>query len=176
MAKVKWVLDPTHSEVQFKVKHLMITNVTGNFTKFNASMETEEDDFSTATLIFSAPVDSVTTNNQQRDNHLRSLDFFDMENHPEVTFVSKSVEQVDDETYHVVGNLSMRGVEKETKLTVELGGIGVDPYGNKKVGFTVRGKINRTDYGLNWNTALESGGVLVSNDVRLLAEIQLVKQ
>jgi len=176
MATTKWVLDPTHSEVQFKVKHMMITNVTGNFTKFTATMEMEDEDFSTAKLSFSAPVDSVTTNNAQRDNHLRSLDFFDMENYPNLTFVSKSVERKDEETLSVVGDLSIRGVTKETTLTVEIGGVGNDPYGNRKAGFTVRGKINRTDYGLNWNTALEAGGVLVSNDVRLFADVQLVKQ
>jgi len=176
MSITKWVLDPTHSEVQFKVKHLMITNVTGNFTKFNASMEMEEEEFSSAKLLFSADVDSVTTNNDQRDTHLRSMDFFDMENHPHVTFVSKKIEVKDGDTLNVVGDLSMRGVTKETTLVVEVGGIGTDPYGNRKAGFTVRGKINRTDYGINWNTALETGGVLVSNDVRLYADVQLVKQ
>jgi len=176
MGITKWVIDPTHSEVQFKVKHLMITNVTGYFTKFNATMEMEDEDFSTAKLSFAAEVDSVTTNNEQRDGHLRSMDFFDMENHPQVTFVSKSIQQKDEETLNVVGDLSMRGVTKETTLTVEIGGVGTDPYGNRKAGFTVRGKINRTEYGINWNTALETGGVLVSNDVRLFADVQLVKQ
>lgn len=176
MAKNTWAVDPTHSEVQFKVKHLMITNVTGSFKQFDVSATTEEDDFSTAQLQFSAPIESISTNNAQRDGHLKSADFFDAEHHPELTFKSTKVEKVDDDEYTVYGDFTIKGITKETKLKLELGGITKDPYGNTKAGFTIAGKINRNDYGLTWNAALETGGVMVSEDVRLNAEIQLVKQ
>lgn len=176
MATSTWSVDPTHSEVQFKVKHLMITNVTGNFNEFNATATTEGDDFATAQLQFSAPIESISTNNAQRDGHLKSGDFFDAAAHPELTFKSTKVEKVDDETFSVYGDFTIKGITKEAKLNVELGGITKDPYGNTKAGLTISGKINRNDYGLTWNAALETGGVMVSEDVRLNAEIQLVKQ
>lgn len=176
MATSKWTVDPTHSEVQFKVKHLMITNVTGNFTEFNANATTEGEDFSTAQLEFSAPIESISTKNAQRDGHLKSGDFFDAEKYPELTFKSTKIEKVDDDTYSVYGDFQIKGITKEAKLNVELGGITKDPYGNTKAGLSISGKINRNDYGLTWNTALETGGVMVSEDVRLNAEIQLVKQ
>lgn len=176
MATSKWTVDPTHSEVQFKVKHLMITNVTGNFAEFNATATTEGEDFSTAQLEFSAPIESISTNNAQRDGHLKSGDFFDAEKYPELTFKSTKIERVNDDTYNVYGDFQIKGITKEAKLNVELGGITKDPYGNTKAGLSISGKINRNDYGLTWNTALETGGVMVSEDVRLNAEIQLVKQ
>ncbi len=176
MATNTWAVDPTHSEVQFKVKHLMITNVTGSFTQFDVKATTEEDDFSTAQLQFSAPVESISTNNAQRDGHLKSADFFDAEKYPELIFKSRKIEKVDDEEYNVYGDFTIKGITKEAKLKLELGGITKDPYGNTKAGFTIAGKINRNDYGLTWNAALETGGVMVSEDVRLNAEIQLVKQ
>ncbi len=176
MSTNKWALDPTHSEVQFKIKHLMITNVTGSFTQFDANAETEGDDFSTAQLSFSAPISSISTNNEQRDGHLKSADFFDAEQFPELTFTSKRVEKVSSDTFNVIGDFTVKGISKEAKLNVELGGITKDPYGNTKAGLTISGKINRSDYGLTWNAALETGGVMVSEEVRLNAEIQLVKQ
>lgn len=176
MATSKWIVDPTHSEVQFKVKHLMITNVTGNFTEFNANATTEGEDFSTVQLEFSAPIESISTNNAQRDGHLKSGDFFDAEKHPELTFKSTKVEKVDGDTYSVYGDFKIKGITKAAKLNVELGGVTKDPYGNTKAGLSISGKINRNDYGLTWNAALETGGVMVSEDVRLNAEIQLIKQ
>lgn len=176
MSTNKWALDPTHSEVQFKIKHLMITNVTGSFTQFDANAETEGDDFSTAQLSFSAPISSISTNNEQRDGHLKSADFFDAEQFPELSFTSKRVEKVSSDTFNVIGDFTVKGISKEAKLNVELGGITKDPYGNTKAGLTISGKINRSDYGLTWNAALETGGVMVSEEVRLNAEIQLVKQ
>lgn len=176
MATSKWAVDPTHSEVQFKIKHLMIANVTGNFNRFDVAATTEEEDFSTAQLEFSAPINSVFTNNEQRDGHLKSPDFFDAEKYPELTFKSTRVEKVDDEEFNVYGDFTIKGIAKEAKLKMEFGGITKDPYGNTKAGFTINGKINRNDYGLTWNAALETGGVLVSEDVRLNAEIQLIKQ
>jgi polyisoprenoid-binding protein YceI len=176
IAKTKWNLDPTHSEIGFKVKHMMITNVSGSFEKFDAQVETTEVDFATAKIEFATDINSITTGNSDRDNHLKSPDFFDAANYPQLKFVSSKFEKKDDENYILHGNLTIRDVTKPVKFNVEFGGIGKDPWGNEKAGFTITGKINRTDYKLNWNAALETGGVLVSEEVRLQGEIQLVKQ
>jgi polyisoprenoid-binding protein YceI len=171
----KWTLDPGHSEVGFKVKHMMITNVSGSFQKFDAKVETQGTDFTTAKIEFTADIDSITTKNADRDTHLKSADFFDAANHPQLKFVSKKIEAVDDDNYTIQGDLTIRGVTQPIKLNAELGGIGKDPWGNEKAGFTVTGKIIRTDYKLNWNAALEAGGVLVGDEVKINAEIQLIK-
>src|SRR5690606_1795707 len=165
MATTTWAIDPTHSEVQFKVRHLMITNVTGNFNQFSATAVTEGDDFSTAQLSFEAAIDSIDTNNEQRDGHLKSPDFFDAAAFPTLSFKSKEIKKVDDSEFKVIGDFTIKGVTKEATLNLELGGVTKDPYGNTKAGFTLNGKINRNDYGLTWNTALETGGVMVSEDV-----------
>lgn len=171
----KWTLDPAHSEIGFKVKHMMITNVSGSFGKFDAKVETTGIDFGTAKVEFVADIDSITTLNGDRDKHLKSADFFDATNHPQLKFVSTKIEKNDDDSYVVHGNLTIRDVTKPVKMNAELGGIGKDPWGNEKAGFTITGKINRTDYKLNWNAALEAGGVLVGEEVKIQAEIQLVK-
>ena len=176
VTKTKWNLDPAHSEIGFKVKHMMITNVSGSFEKFDAQVETDDNDFTTAKIQFTADINSITTGNKDRDNHLKSPDFFDAANYPQLKFVSSKLEKKDDENYLLHGNLTIRDVTKPVKLNVEFGGIGKDPWGNQKAGFTITGKINRTDFKLNWNAALETGGVLVGEEVRLQAEIQLVKQ
>lgn len=176
MANSIWALDPTHSEVQFKVKHLMITNVTGNFGTFSVSAETEGDDFTKSSIRFSADINSINTNNEQRDGHLKSADFFDAENFATLNFTANEFKKVDDENYEMFGDLTIKDVTKNVKLNVEFGGINQDPWGNTKAGFTINGKINRKDFGLNWNAPLETGGMLVSEDVRLMAEIQLAKQ
>src|SRR5688572_8508179 len=176
LTKTKWTLDPTHSEVGFKVKHMMITNVSGSFETFNASVETTELDFATAKIEFTADVNSITTANKDRDAHLKSPDFFDAANFPQLKFVSSKLEKKDDQNYTLYGDLTIRDVTKSVKFNVEFGGIGKDPWGNEKAGFTITGKINRTDFRLNWNAALETGGVLVGEEVRLQAEVQLIKQ
>ena len=173
-AKTKWVLDPSHSELLFKVKHLMISNVKGEFQKFDA--EISGDDFLTSKINVTIDASSISTNNEQRDAHLKSADFFDVENHKELSFTSTSFKQVDDENYQLKGILTMKGVSKEIMLDVEVGGISKDPWGNEKAGFSVKGKINRKDWGLNWNAALETGGVLVSDEVKISGEVQFVKQ
>ncbi|MCC6599077.1 MAG: YceI family protein [Crocinitomicaceae bacterium] len=175
MSTVKWNLDPSHSEIGFKVKHLMITNVSGAFEKFNVKAETEGGNFSSAKIEFTAEAGSVNTGDEQRDKHLKSADFFDAENHPELKFVSTGLEKKSDEEYVLNGNLTIRGTSHPVKLKAEFGGIGKDPWGNEKAGFSLSGKLNRKDFNLNWNAALEAGGVLVSDEVRLYAEIQLVK-
>ncbi|WP_299820883.1 YceI family protein [uncultured Pontibacter sp.] len=177
MATTKWSIDPAHSEIQFKVKHLMITTVTGYFQKFNLEVETEEEDFTKASsIVFTADVDSINTNNEQRDTHLKSADFFDAENHGQVKFVGKDFEQSSGDEYKLNGELTIRGTTKPLTVNVEFGGIVVDPYGQTKAGFTVDGKINRKDFGLTWSAVTEAGSVVVSDEIKLHAEIQLVKQ
>lgn len=172
-AKTKWVSDPAHSELVFKVKHLMITNVKGEFTKFSAEME--GDDFTKSKINVTIDASSITTNDAQRDGHLKSADFFDVEHHKEISFAGTSFTKVTEEKYLLKGMLTIKGISKEVVLDVEFGGINKDPWGNEKAGFSVNGKINRKDWGLNWNAALESGGVLVSDEVRINAEVQFIK-
>ncbi|MBT1703947.1 YceI family protein [Chryseosolibacter indicus] len=176
MTTTKWALDPTHSEIGFRVRHMMITNVSGSFQSFNVQASTNGNDFTTAKIEFTADVSSINTNNPDRDNHLKSGDFFNADKYPQLKFTSTKVEKKGDDNFVVHGNLTVKDVTKPVKLDVEFGGIGKDPWGNEKAGFTLSGKINRTEFGLNWNAALETGGVLVSEDVKLYAEIQLVKQ
>lgn len=176
MSTTKWALDPTHSEIQFKAKHLMITNVTGSFGSFNAIAETEGDDFSTAKVTFTAQTNSVDTGNEQRDGHLKSAEFFDAEKHPEMKFESTKMEKQSGNEYILHGNLTIKGISKPVKLNVEYGGIQKDPWGNMKAGFSLNGKIHRNDWGLNWNAALETGGVLVSEEIKIQSEIQFAKQ
>lgn len=170
----KWSLDPTHSELTFKVKHLMISNVKGEFKKFSA--EVDGDDFTKSPISVTIDTTSISTNEEQRDGHLKSADFFDVEKYPTISFKSTSLHQVDDDDYTLKGILTIKGISKEVELDVEFGGVNKDPWGNQKAGFAVSGKINRKDFGLNWNAALETGGVLVSEEVKISAEVQFVKQ
>lgn len=171
-----WNIDPAHSELQFKVKHMMITNVTGTFGVISGSLNAPGDSFDNAAIQFEASAESVDTKNADRDKHLRSADFFDVENHPVITFSSTSFQKADDEEYNLKGALTIRGITKPIELEVTFEGEGKDPWGNIKAGFQIKGKINRKDFGLEWNTALEAGGVLVGDDVRISGDIQLVKQ
>lgn len=176
MSSVKWVLDPSHSEITFKVKHLMITTVTGYFKKFNVEVETENEDFATAKSIgFTADIDSIDTNSEQRDTHLKSADFFNAEEHGQLVFKGNKYEVNGDEA-SLHGDLTIRGITKPVTLDVEYGGIVVDPWGQTKAGFTVTGKISRKEFGLTWNAVTEAGSIVVSDDIKIHAEIQLVKQ
>jgi polyisoprenoid-binding protein YceI len=172
----KWVLDPSHSELLFKVKHLMITNVKGEFRKFNAELTTSGSGFSGAKAHAVIDASSLFTNEDNRDAHLKSPDFFDVENYKELKFDATSLKKVDDENYELKGNLTIKGITKEVKFDVEFGGVNKDPWGNEKAGFSLNGKINRKDWGLNWNAALETGGVLVSDEVKINGEVQFVKK
>lgn len=171
-----WKIDPTHSDVEFKVKHLMITNVTGFFTKYDATVESSSDDFTDAKATFEADVASITTKNEQRDQHLQTGDFFDAATHPKLKFVSTGVKKIDEENYKLSGDLTIRGVTKPVELSVEYSGIVKDPYGQTKAGFEIKGKINRKDFGLSFNAATETGGLVVGDEVKLQASVQLVKQ
>jgi polyisoprenoid-binding protein YceI len=170
MATTKWAIDPTHTDIQFKVKHLMITTVTGNFGEFSGEATTESDDFEGANISFSAQVGSITTGNEQRDGHLKSADFFDVENFPTLTFAGKELTGG-----KLTGDLTLHGVTKTVTVDAEFLGIAKDPWGNTKAGFELSGKIKRSDFGLTWNAPTEAGGVLVSDEVRLLANVQLAK-
>lgn len=165
----KWNLDPTHSEITFKVKHMMISNVKGEFRNFSAEIEAEDDTFKNAKVNATIQTDSIDTNNADRDAHLKGEDFFNASKNPTITFSSDSLN--DD----ITGDLTINGITKPVKLDVDFGGINVDPWGNTKAGFSFEGKINRKDFGLNWNAALETGGVLVSDEVKIAGELQFVK-
>ncbi|WP_028525994.1 YceI family protein [Runella limosa] len=176
MATSTWVIDPTHSEVQFKVKHLVISTVTGSFKSFEGSVQTEGDSFDGASIQFTADVNSIDTNMEQRDGHLKSADFFDAENFPTLSFASTSFAQKGDDEFTLTGDLTLRGVTKSISLAVNYGGQMVDFYGNTKAGFELTGKINRKDFGLNWGAVTEAGGVVVSDEVKLHFNIQVAKQ
>ena len=165
----KWNLDPTHSEITFKVRHMMISNVKGSFTDFTSELESEDDTFKNVTVKTIIKTDSVNTNNADRDNHLKSEEFFNVAANPVITFESNSLNN------EVTGNLTINGVTKPVALEVEFGGINVDPWGNTKAGFSFEGKIKRSDFGLNWNAALEAGGVMVSDEVKIAGELQYLK-
>lgn len=170
----KWTIDPTHSEVGFKVKHMMFTNVKGLFNDYSADIDFN-DDLKNANLQFEAKINSIFTNNTDRDNHLKSADFFDAEKHPTLNFKSTKIEGNGSE-YEITGDLTIKGITKPVTLNAEFSGLMTDPWGNTKVGLNLDGKINRKDFGLTYNAALETGGVLVGEDVKLNAEIQLVEQ
>ena len=171
----KWAIDPAHSEVQFKVKHLMISTVTGSFKQFGAEAELEGDDLSNAQVSFWADTASIFTNDEKRDAHLRSPDFFDSEQFPKLTFTSTRIEG-SGSNWKVTGDLTIKGVTKPVTLDVEWSGQAKDPWGNTKAGLNLSGKIDRKEWGLTWNAALETGGVLVSDEVRILCEVQLAHQ
>ncbi len=175
MAKTKWTLDPTHAEIHFKVRHMMVSWVTGSFKEFNAEVETEGEDFTTAKVNLTAEVNSINTNNEQRDAHLRNGDFFDAENHPQIKFTSSKLERLDEENYQLEGVLTMRGTSKPVVLKAEFGGITTDPWGNIRTGFTVSGKINRKDFGVSFSMVSETGGILLGEDVTISANVEFVK-
>ena len=173
---IQWKIDPAHSEIQFKVKHLMITTVTGYFKKFDLEVETETEDFNTAKRIeFTADIDSIDTNNAQRDTHLKSADFFDAENHQQLKFIGRKYHATGDEA-SLQGDLTIRGTTKPITLNVEFGGSVVDPYGQIKAGFTVSGKLSRKEFGLTWGAVTEAGHVVVGDEIKIHAEVQLIKQ
>lgn len=169
-------IDPAHSEITFKVKHLMITTVSGNFRQFDATMESSKDDFTDAQISFEADIDSVSTNNEQRDTHLKSDDFFAADKFPKLRFVSTGIVKKSDDEYVLSGNLTIRDVTKPVDLKVEYGGTMTDPWGQVKAGFDITGKINRKEFGLGWGAVTEAGGVVVSDEVKLIASIQMIKQ
>jgi len=173
---VKWTIDTAHSEVHFKVKHLVISTVTGAFKSFNGSASFQADNLEDAEIEFSMDVNSIDTNQSQRDAHLKSGDFFDAENHPTIDFKSTSFTQKDDENYTLTGDLTIRGVTKQVQVNAEFGGTEKDAYGNQKIGFEVTGTINRKEFGLTYNALTETGGLAIGENIKLIANIQLQKE
>lgn len=170
----KWAIDPSHSEIQFKVKHLMISTVTGSFKEFGAEVELEGDDLNNAQVRFWANTDSIFTNDEKRDGHLRSGDFFESGKYPKLSFTSTRIEG-SGSAWKMTGDLTIKDVTRPVTLDVEWSGVAKDPWGNTKAGLNLSGKLDRKEFGLTWNAALEAGGVLVSDEVRILAEVQLAK-
>ena len=170
IVKTKWNIDTAHSEISFKVKHMMISTVTGYFEKIDASVETENENFVNADFNFRAQINSINTKNSDRDNHLKSDDFFNAEAYPEMTFNSKSF---DGST--LIGDLTIRDVTKEISLDVDFNGVAVDPYGQTKAGFEIVGKINRKDFNLTWSAVTEAGSIVVSDTIKLIVDLQFIK-
>ena len=169
MASTTWIIDKAHSEITFKVKHMMISTVSGRFNDFDSTVDTDGEDLSTAKIQFSAEVNSIDTRNTQRDGHLKSADFFDAENHPQITFVSTGFDGS-----HLTGDSTLRGVTKQVTLSVETGGI-ISSDGQKRAGFEVEGKINRKDFGLSWSALTEAGGMVVADEVKISANVEYVQ-
>ena len=176
MATTKWILDANHSELGFKIRHLMIANVSGSFKNFNGEVETENEDFSTAKVNLTAEIASISTNNEQRDAHLRNSDFFDAEKFPELSFKSTRIEKIDAENFTLHGNLTLKGITNPIKLNVEFNGLTKDPWGGERAGFAVTGKINRSDFGVTFNALLENSGVALGEEVKIICELEVVKQ
>ena len=173
---IVWKADPAHTEIQFKVKHLMITTVTGYFRTFNVEVITETEDFNTTTAIkFTADINSIDTNNAQRDTHLKSDDFFKAEKFSQIIFTATRYEVLNKEAT-LQGNLTIRGITKPITLDVAFGGTVIDPYGQKKAGFTITGRLSRKNFDLKWDAVTEAGNVVVSDEVKIHAEVQLIKQ
>jgi len=178
LTTTKWGLDQAHSEIKFKVKHMMISTITGEFKNYDVTIETDgdkEDDFTNAKINYTADVSSIETGNAQRDGHLRTNDFFNPEQFPKMTFASTDIVQTEVGKYQLTGDLSIRDVKKPITLDVEFEGKVVDPWGNTKYGFSVNGKINRKDFGLNWNVVTEAGGILVGEEIKIHASVQIAK-
>lgn len=165
----QWNLDQSHSEITFKVRHMMISNIKGGFNNFTAEMQAEDDTFKKVQVKATIQTDSVSTNSADRDAHLKGEDFFNVAVNPQITFETDSLDN------EITGNLTLNGVTKPIQLDVDFGGINLDPWGNTKAGFSFEGKIKRSDFGLSWNAALETGGVMVSDDVKIAGELQFVK-
>lgn len=170
----QWTIDPAHSEIKFKVKHLVISTVTGQFRQFSGSVFSETPDFSDARIQFEADIDSISTNNEQRDGHLKSPDFFDAAGHPKLSFVSASITRTGDGTYALAGDMTIRGIKRRITLDVAYNGT-VKGFDGEVAGFEISGRLNRQDYGLRWNAMTEAGGVVVSDEVRLDIAVELKK-
>ena len=171
VVKTKWNIDPTHSEISFKVKHMMISTVTGHFQDFDASVRTDNDNFNNADFNFTARIDSITTKNSDRDAHLKSDDFFNADAYPEMTFKSTSFDG-----NSLFGDLTIRDITKEISLDVDFNGIAVDPYGQTKAGFEITGSINRKDFNLTWSAVTEAGSIVVSDTIKLIVDLQFIKE
>jgi polyisoprenoid-binding protein YceI len=172
----KWTIDGMHSEIGFKVRHMMISNVSGNFGNFKAEASTNGDDFSTANFSFNASIDSINTGVADRDGHLKSADFFDAATYPELMFHSTSVKKLNDNELEISGEMNIKGIVKPITLLADFAGIAVDPYGQTKAGMSLTGKIKRSEFGLTWSAVTEAGNIVLGDDINLNCEVQLIKQ
>lgn len=172
---MSWQLDPSHSHVGFAVKHLMVSTVRGQFHQYSATIDLDTADLTKARIRAEIDVASIDTREEKRDEHLRSADFFDAAQHPKIVFVSKSITRVDDETYRVIGDMTIRGTTREVTLDAEYAGVQKDPWGGTRTGFSLTGSVDRREFGLTWNAALETGGVLVGDKVKLAIEVELMQ-
>lgn len=169
-----WVLDPTHSNISFAVKHMVISQTKGSFGNYKINVETNGNDFLDAKIELEIDVNSINTNMTDRDNHLRSVDFFDAANHPAIKFISKAMSRINNEDYILIGDITIKGITKSIEFKVNYGGQLIDPWGNSRAGFTLESSIDRFDFGLNWNTLLEAGNAMVGKVVKLQAEIEII--
>jgi polyisoprenoid-binding protein YceI len=172
----KWKVDPAHSTIEFSVRHMMVAKVKGAFKEFTANIEADPADLTTANIEFNIDVASVDTRNNDRDNHLRSADFFDVEKHPNLTFKSTKITKTGEGEYEVTGDVTIKDTTRSETFNVSYEGHGKDPWGNEVAGFAVEGKVDRTNYGLTWNAALETGGVLVGDQIKISIDIEAQKQ
>lgn len=168
-----WSLDKAHSEIEFKVKHMMITNVKGQFQDFDVTVDSDSNHLENAKIDLTIQTASINTKNEQRDEHLKSSDFFDVAANPTITFHATSSKK-DGDDIKLTGDLTIKGITKSVTFDVEFGGVAKDPWGNEKIGYTATGKINRQDFGLTWNAALETGGLMVSDEVKFQADFQFI--
>lgn len=176
MSQTKWKLDAAHSELGFKIKHLMISNVSGKFNSFEVDASSDADDFANASINATIDVASIFTNNEQRDGHLRTGDFFEADKYPAINFKSTSVAKKGTDELELTGDLTIKDITQSITINVEFAGITKDPYGQVKAGFSFSGKLNRKDFGVSFNAALETGGVMLGEEVKYEGEIQLIKQ
>lgn len=176
MAKSQWTIDPAHSSVEFSVKHMMIAKVKGSFHHFEANIAGDEHDLTSADIQFSIDLNSIDTRNNDRDNHLRSVDFFDVENNPSLTFTATAITKTDEGEYAITGDVSLHGITRSETFAATFEGAGKDPWGNEKVGFSAVGSLKRSNYGLTYNAALETGGVLIGDEVKISIDIEAVQQ
>lgn len=176
MAKTNWAIDPAHSQIGFKVKYMMFTNVSGKFKDFQATIENVDDQFETLKVSFTADVSSIDTNSFDRDDHLVSADFFDVARFPTISFVSTSIRKSNQNQFEMLGEITIRDTTKSITIEIVSGDMMKDPWGKTIVGLSLSGKVNRSDYGLDWNKSLETGGFLVGEEIKLISDIQLIKQ
>lgn len=176
MKTAKWIIDLAHSDIQFKIRHLLIANVTGHFRLFSGTMHAGKDDFTDADFKLTIDVYSVDTNNEQRDEHLKSADFFNADYYPEMQFVSKAFNHIDGDKYDLIGNLTVKDVTKEITFKVLFGGEARDGFGSMRAGFDISGEINRNDFNIHANDTTEAGGLVLGEDIHLHANIQFIKE
>ncbi|TDG00159.1 YceI family protein [Paenibacillus piri] len=176
MAKSKWAVDATHSSIDFTIRHMMIAKVKGTFHTFEAEIEADPNDLTSADVQFAVELASIDTRNNDRDTHLRTADFFDVEKYPKMTFKSNRIVKTDEGEYEVSGDLTLHGVTRPETFSVTFEGSGKDPWGNERAGFSAQGTIKRSDFGLTYNAALETGGVLIADEVKVSLEIEALKQ